>query len=81
MPTLSTDVQEVTKQLNTLADSARNAAVQQQQKMEIEDVINGTPVRCTVTPQSNPNKNPYTLFYVGGMRKPKSVVVRMLVSA
>lgn len=76
--TVTLTIGEVKEKLHQLAQTAANAAIEQNQKMVIEDNINGKNVRCTVTPQANPKRKPYTLVYVNGQRKAFNVAASVL---
>jgi hypothetical protein len=67
--------------IQTLETSTQEAAVKEGIKMVTEVTINGQDVKCTVTPQANPNRRPYTLFYVQGKRKPRNAITTVLIPA
>jgi hypothetical protein len=66
--------------LQTLEDSTTKAATELAQKMETTVTINGTPLRCTVTPPAKVGRKPYTLFYVGDRRQAKKTIPTALLA-
>ena len=66
--------------LNDIEEQTVNAALAEKQKMETSVTLNGKTVRCTATPQANPNRSPYTLFYVDEKRKARKAVTTLVLS-
>lgn len=73
--------EDLNNYLQTLEDSTTKAAAESAQKMETTVTINGTPVRCTVTPPAKAGRKPYTLFYVSEKRKDKKTIPTVLLAS
>ena len=76
-----TDKAALNEYIQTLETSTQEAATKEGIKMVTEVTINGQDVKCTVTPQANPYRRPYTLIYVQGKRKPRNAITTVLIPA